>query len=45
MSEKLIKPVIWIDSSHEDWQAFSDDVQDVMGYALYLANVARKPAI
>ena len=34
---KQNKPVIWIGSSYEDWKAFPDDVQDVMGYALHLA--------
>jgi phage-related protein len=36
------KPVIWIGSSHEDWKDFPDDVQDVMGYALYLAQIGGK---
>jgi len=36
------KPVIWIGSSHEDWKAFPDDVQDVMGYALHLAQHGEK---
>jgi phage-related protein len=38
------KPVIWIGSSHEDWKAFPGDVQDVMGYALHLAQVGEKAA-
>ena len=32
-----MKPVEWIGSSHAAWKAFPDDVQDVMGYALHLA--------
>jgi phage-related protein len=42
MNEKQPKPVIWIGSSHEDWQEFPDDVQDVMGYALHLAQCGKK---
>jgi len=36
------KPVIWIGSSHENWKSFPDDVQDVMGYALHLAQLGGK---
>jgi len=32
-----VKPVIWIGSSYNDWKAFPDDVQDVLGYSLHLA--------
>ncbi|SFL33059.1 Phage-related protein [Nitrosomonas aestuarii] len=42
MDEKQLKPVIWIGSSHEDWLEFPDDVQDVMGYALHLAQCGEK---
>lgn len=42
MDEKSIKPVIWVGSSLEDWKAFPDDVQDVMGYALHLAQCGDK---
>lgn len=31
-------------SSHEDWQKFPEDVQDVMGYALYFAQCGEKAA-
>ena len=34
---KKEKPVEWIGSSHDDWVNFPDDVQDVMGYAIHLA--------
>jgi len=36
-SEENEKPVRWVGSSYDDWRAFPDDVQDVMGYALHLA--------
>jgi phage-related protein len=36
------KHVIWIGSSHENWKAFPDDVQDAMGYALHLAQLGGK---
>jgi len=42
MDEKPQKPVVWIGSSHEDWITFPDDVQDVMGYALHLAQCGEK---
>jgi len=42
MNPNQNKPVIWIGSSHEDWQTFPDDVQDVMGYALHLAQCGEK---
>jgi phage-related protein len=41
-NEEEPKPVIWIGSAHEDWKAFPDDVQDVMGYALHLAQCGEK---
>ncbi len=42
MHEKSVKPVIWIGTSHEDWQAFPDEVQDVLGYALHVAQCGDK---
>ena len=36
------KPVSWIGSSYKDFRAFPDGVQDVMGYALYQAQVGAK---
>ena len=42
MNEKQTKPVIWIGSSYEDWQTFPAAVQDVMGYALHLAQCGEK---
>ena len=31
------RPVRWVASSKRDFREFPDDVQDVMGYALHLA--------
>ena len=42
MDETQNKPVVWVGSSHEDWKTFPDDVQDVMGYALHLAQCGEK---
>ncbi len=42
MSRENLKPVRWIGSSYRDWKSFPADVQDVMGYALYLAQSGRK---
>ncbi len=39
---KKEKPVVWIGSSHDDWTGFPDDVQDVMGYALHIAQHGKK---
>lgn len=36
------KPVHWIGSSLDDLKAFPDDVQEVIGYALYLAQLGGK---
>ena len=40
--ERVIKPVVWVGLSHEDLKNFPDDVQDEMGYALYVAQVGDK---
>ena len=42
MDETEPKPVVWIGTSYEDWKIFPDDVQDVMGYALHLAQCGEK---
>ena len=42
MTTQKNKPVVWVGSSHEDWKAFPEDVQDVMGYALHLAQEGEK---
>jgi phage-related protein len=35
--EPSLKPVVWIGSSRKDLRAFPEPVQDLMGYALYIA--------
>ena len=35
------KPVAWIGSSYKDFRSFPDQVQDVMGYALFLAQTGK----
>lgn len=39
-----MKPLYWIGSSKKDLQSLPADVQDVFGYALYLAQVGGKHA-
>ncbi|MBI3500012.1 MAG: type II toxin-antitoxin system RelE/ParE family toxin [Proteobacteria bacterium] len=34
-----MKPVEWIGSSYKDYRRFPDPVQDVMGFALYQAQI------
>jgi phage-related protein len=41
MSSSPIKPVEWIGSSYKDFRSFPDLVQDVMGFALYQAQIGR----
>lgn len=36
------KPLVWVGSSKEDLKRFPEDVRQVMGYALYLAQVGGK---
>lgn len=36
------KPVDWVGSSYKDFKAFPDEVQDAMGFALYVAQVGDK---
>jgi phage-related protein len=38
----LLKPIEWISSSLEDLQKFPEDVQQMMGFALYLAQLGKK---
>ncbi|AFY99197.1 type II toxin-antitoxin system RelE/ParE family toxin [Calothrix sp. PCC 6303] len=38
----LLKPVEWIGSSLDDLKEFPEEVQQVMGYALYLAQCGEK---
>lgn len=36
------KPLEWVGSSHDDLSSFPDEVKQVMGYALYLAQSGAK---
>ena len=36
-----VKPVAWIGSSYKDFRSFPDPVQDVMGFALFLAQTGK----
>jgi len=38
----LLKPVEWVGSSLDDLREFPEEVQQVMGYALYLAQCGEK---
>ena len=37
MSARPLKPVLWVGSSLDDLRACPEEVQDVVGYALFLA--------
>jgi phage-related protein len=39
-----MKPLVWIGSSLDDLRAFPEEVRQVMGYALYLAQTGAKHA-
>jgi phage-related protein len=41
-SEQPVKPVFWIASSRDDLRAFPDAVKEVMGFALYQAQMGGK---
>lgn len=36
-SERPLKPLVWVMSSRKEYDAFPDPVQNVVGFALYLA--------
>jgi phage-related protein len=38
----LLKPVEWIGSSRNDLREFPEDVQQIMGFALYRAQLCKK---
>ena len=40
--EHGMRPVVWIRSSHDDLKKFPADVQDEIGYALYIAQIGDK---
>jgi phage-related protein len=37
-----MREVVWVGSSLDDLRAFPEEVREVMGYALYLAQIGRK---
>lgn len=42
MDKEILKPVRWIGPTYDDWKAFPAKVQDVLGYALHLAQTGTK---
>jgi phage-related protein len=42
MKMEFPKPIIWIGTSKKDLQKFPDDVKQIMGYAIYLAQKGDK---
>ena len=40
--ENGIKQIVWVGSSHADLKKFPSEVQDEMGYALYVAQIGDK---
>ncbi|EOC1312819.1 type II toxin-antitoxin system RelE/ParE family toxin [Cronobacter turicensis] len=38
----MIKPLFWVGQARKDLQALPEDVQDLFGYALYLAQKGRR---
>lgn len=42
MEQCGVKPLVWIGSSRDDLKEFPDEVNDVIGYALYLAQTGGK---
>ena len=42
MDNPPVKPLVWVASSKKDYLKFPEDVQDNMGFALYLAQVGDK---
>lgn len=42
MDKDVLKPVRWIGSTYNDWKTFPPEVQDVLGYAMHLAQTGQK---
>lgn len=42
MIEKLLKPLLWVGGSKRDLKAMPEEVQDVFGFALHLAQSGKK---
>jgi phage-related protein len=43
MTSERPKPLTWVGSSKRDYLRFPDQVQDDMGYALYVAQMGERP--
>jgi phage-related protein len=43
MTPERPKPLTWVDSSKRDYLRFPDQVQDDMGYALYVVQMGERP--
>lgn len=41
-SGDTVKPLLWVASSRDDLRGFPEDVKDVMGFALYQAQIGGK---
>ena len=41
-SKPVPKPIVWVRSSLDDLKEFPEEVQDVMGFALYVAQLGQK---
>lgn len=37
-----VRPLFWVASARKDLQAMPEEVQDIFGYALYLAQIGQK---
>lgn len=42
MRKISVKTIVWVGSSQKDLKEFPEDVHDIMGYALYLAQTGGK---
>ena len=42
MCQQVIKPLFWISSAKKDLTAMPEDIRDIFGFALYLAQTGKK---
>ncbi len=42
MEERKPRPLVWVGSSKDDLKEFPDEVQDHIGFALYIAQIGQK---
>jgi len=42
--EDEYRPLYWVGSSYQDLKKFPEQVMDIVGYALYMAQIGRKSA-